>query len=143
MPSKIELGGGRLADTPRSSRRWPGRHGRIIVSPVVAQNSSRLLILRLGGLQILIRYIDLVFQRIELRILKYRPPVTAKILVIGLGGLPVPYLFIGGRSLHHGRVVLRANHASSQLEHCQREQNFSQGACRGFSAKIIFRGRFT
>jgi hypothetical protein len=82
-----------------------------------------LLELRLRGLQILIRYIDLQFQRIELRILKYRPPRTAKILVIGLGGLPVPYLFIGRRSLYHGRVVLWANRASSQLQYCYRDQN--------------------
>jgi hypothetical protein len=46
--------------------------------------------LGLGGLQVLIRYIDLKLERIKLRILKNLPPLTAKILVIGLGGLPVP-----------------------------------------------------
>jgi len=31
-----------------------------------------------------------LLERIKLRILKYRPPIAAKILIIGLGGLPVP-----------------------------------------------------
>jgi hypothetical protein len=69
-----------------------------------------------GSFQILVRYIDLIFQRVELRILKNRPPRTAKILVIGLGGLPIPYLFIGRRGLYRRLVVLWANQASSQLE---------------------------
>jgi len=67
--------------------------------------------------------IFLPFQVIQLRILEYRPPRTAEILVIRLGGLPVPYFFIGRRSLYRRRVVLWANHASSQLERCDRYQN--------------------
>jgi hypothetical protein len=57
-----------------------------------------LLKLRLCGFKILLRYVDLKFQRVQLWILKNRPPITAKILIIGLGGLPVPYHFIGRRS---------------------------------------------
>src|SRR5205085_2405394 len=55
---------------PLTSGRQPGGHGWIVISPIVAQNSSRLPILCLRHLQILIRYINLLFQRIELRILK-------------------------------------------------------------------------
>jgi hypothetical protein len=75
-----------------------------------------LLELRLRRLQILIGYVDLQFQGVKLRILEYRPPRAAKILVIRLSGLPVPYLFIRGRSLYRRHVVLWANHASRQLE---------------------------
>jgi hypothetical protein len=75
-----------------------GGDGRIVVSPRVAKNRSSLLILRLCLLQILVRNIDLEFQFIELRVFKYRPPVPTKILVIGLGGLPVRGFFIRGWS---------------------------------------------
>jgi hypothetical protein len=82
-----------------------------------------LLELRFRSLQILIRYVDLQFQGIQLWIVEYRPPRAAKILIIRLGGLPVPYLFIGWRSLCRRRVVLWADHASCQLQRCYRYQN--------------------
>jgi hypothetical protein len=82
-----------------------------------------LLELRLRRLQILIRYVDLRFQRIKLWILEYRPPRAAKILVVRLSRLPVSYLFVGCRSLHRRLVVLWANHASGQLQRGYRYQN--------------------
>ena len=50
----------------------------------------RLQELRLGSFQILIRYVDLSLQSIQLRILKNLPPLTAKVLIIRVGRLPVP-----------------------------------------------------
>src|SRR6266576_762777 len=102
---------------PLPSCRWRGRHGGKVVSPVVAQRRPRLPKLSLCRLQILIRYVDLRLQRIELRILEYRPPRTTKVLVIGLSGSPVPYLFIAGRRLNYGRMVFGADGASGQLEY--------------------------
>src|SRR5205085_10986776 len=62
------------------------------------------------------RYVDLKLERIQLRILKNFPPLPAKILVIGLSGLPVPYLFIGGRRRRVRDVVLWSNRAAAQSE---------------------------
>jgi hypothetical protein len=86
-----------------------------MVSSIVAQDCTSLPELRFRGLQVLVRYIDLLFQRIQLRILKNRPPFAAEILFIRFGWLPVPYLFVCGRSLYRRRMVLWANRASSQL----------------------------
>jgi hypothetical protein len=86
-----------------------------------------LLELRFRRFKILIRYVHLQFQGIKLRILEYRPPGPAKILVVRLGGLPVPYLFIGWRSRCRRRVVLWADHASCQLERRYRYQNTPGG----------------
>ena len=58
----------------------------------VAKNRSSLLMLRLCILQILVRKIDPEFQFIELCVFKYRPPVPTKLLVIGLGWFPCPWL---------------------------------------------------
>src|SRR6202051_2378120 len=105
-----DCAGRSISRNARSGRRRASRHGWVVVGTVIAQGGSRLLKLRLCGFQVLIRYIDLEFQRVQLRILKNGPPITTKILVIGFGGLPVPYLFIGRRSLYRRLVVLRTNH---------------------------------
>src|ERR1700688_2116590 len=94
---KIVVGGASQGETcrtvsryERASGRWSGRHCRKIISPIVAKDGSCLLILRRGSFQVLVRNIDLKFQRIELRILKNSPPRTTKILVVRLGGFPIP-----------------------------------------------------
>ena len=55
-----------------------------VVRTNIAQGRSGLLILSNSGFQVLVRYIDLTFKSIELRILKDLPPVAAQLLEIAL-----------------------------------------------------------
>src|SRR6202021_2117393 len=108
----------------RTRRRSTGRHALsspgkaccnrgIIIRAIVAKSGSGLLGLRFGGHQILVRNINLQTQFFKLRIFEDRPPVAAKILVIGLGRLPVRCFFIRGRSVYRWRMVVRTDRASS------------------------------
>jgi hypothetical protein len=59
----------------------------------------------------------------RMRILKHRPPRTAKILVVGLSGLPVAYLLIDRRSLYRRSMVVWSDRASTELDHCYCKQD--------------------
>ena len=61
----------------------PSRNCWIIGSPGSLYHGERLPVLRFGRCQILVRDIDLVFKPIQLGIIIYRPPGSARNIVLG------------------------------------------------------------
>src|SRR6266699_5936868 len=75
-----------------TERRGSCGNGWIVSCAIETYQRARLLILRLRRFQILIGDIYLLFQSVQLRVLKNVPPFAARDLIIGLCGFP------GGRN---------------------------------------------
>src|SRR5260370_17976549 len=103
--------------------RFDAARGRIrgqgwkVIGAGVAKDCASLGILGLGGLQILVRDVDLLLEVVQLRVLKYLPPVGAEILVFGLGGLPIADFFIGRRNFGGRAFVIWSNGATGKQKH--------------------------
>src|SRR5258708_38745762 len=63
------------------------------------------------------RDVDLVLGGVQLRVLKYLPPVGAEILVFGLGGFPIADFFIGWRNFGGRAFVIWSNGATGKQKH--------------------------
>ena len=90
----------------RGDRRRDG-HLRIEARPRAAHSRAGLGELRFGRLQRLIRDIDLMLQRVELRVAEDRPPVAARRLIVRLCQFPLGVLLEGGRGGRRRRGVGR------------------------------------
>ena len=76
----------------------------IVGRAVESYQRARLAELRLCGFQILVGDINLFFKRIQLRILKNLPPLSARDLIVGLSRLPVRRHFFVSRRRGNGRL---------------------------------------
>ena len=96
--------------------------GWIVVCPVVANRGSRLLELGLRRLQTLVRDIDFLFERVELRVLIDLPPFSFQCLIGRLGGLPVLRRFLViGRDGRGGPRIARTDGAPGQKQQASEE----------------------
>src|SRR5260370_37193091 len=68
-----------------------------MIGAIKPSQRARLRILGLCGLQVLVRYSDLLFQSVQLRILEYFPPVAPETQLVGLSSLPIARLLISWR----------------------------------------------
>src|SRR5260370_36856075 len=90
---------------------------------IVAERGVSLCIVGFGRFQVWVGDVELLFECIELRILKNFPPVTAEILIIRLGRFPIAHLFIGWWNFRCRAMIFRSNRTSGQLEYSHGEQN--------------------
>src|SRR5271165_1164344 len=106
----------------RVSRAASGRrrsNRRIVVSSVLAQHGSGLLILSKGGFEILVGNVDLLLQRVELGILKNLPPFSRELLVAGFGSLPVADFFVCRRGRSRRQMIIRSNNTAAKGKNSQ------------------------
>src|SRR5260221_1890376 len=108
-------------------RRVDGQ-GWKVIGAGVAEHCTSLGICSLGGFQILVGDVDLCFESVQLRVLKYLPPVAAELLVAGLGRLPIADFFIGWRNFRRGALIGLSNGAKPQEEEAQGTRNGSDCA---------------
>ena len=92
-------------------------HRGIVSRTVIPHQCPRLLELRFRRLQILIGDIYLLFQRIQLRVLKNLPPFSLGNLIAGLRRLPIRRDLFVCRRRRHGRLrIARANGAAAEKQ---------------------------
>ena len=90
-------------------------HRGIVSRAVEPHQRPRLPELRFRRLQILIGDIDLFFKRIQLRVLKNLPPLSARDLIAGLRRLPIRRHFFVARRRGRGRLcIARPDGAAGQ-----------------------------
>ena len=95
-------------------------HRGIVSRPIIPHQCPRLLELRFRRFQILIGNIDLLFQRVQLRVLKNLPPFALGNLIAGLRRLPVRRdFFVCGRRRHGRLRIARANCATAEEADCR------------------------
>src|SRR6201998_3399556 len=110
---------------PATGRRRIRRDCGIVIGALVAQGGPGLLILSSRRFQVLVGNVDLLLQRVELGILKQFPPISAQVVVIGLGSLPVSHLLVCGWGWGRRSFVFRSNGATGKLK--DRSEKESRG----------------
>src|SRR5450432_768456 len=92
-------------------------HSREIIRTIVADQRPSLRILRLCRLDVLVGNIHLLFQGIQLRVLKYFPPIASKAQLVRLGSFPIACFFISRRNFGWRAVVFGAHCTAGKKEH--------------------------
>src|SRR5690242_17384111 len=96
-------------------RRGACRDCWIVRRAIESHQRSRLSELRFGGLEVLVRDVDSLFESIQFWILKNLPPLAASDLIIGLSRFPIRRnFFIGGRTRSGWPGVTRADRTTGQ-----------------------------
>src|SRR5882762_1591047 len=125
------------------SRVHPGRHAGVQISPIDTHDCASLLELGLCRLEGLIGDVDLLFQCIQLLILKYLPPLPFRDLVAGLSRFPVRWqLFVFGRSRDGRPRVAWSNRTAREQNQCPAEQRSRHGPTRALRSKRVSRPHF-
>src|SRR5260370_27649452 len=88
-----------------------------MIGAIKPSQRARLRILGLCGLQVLVRYSDLLFQSVQLRILEYFPPVAPEPQLVGLSSLPIARLLISWRRCYGRAHVLGADRTTCKQQH--------------------------
>jgi len=76
-----------------------------------------------GRGDVLIRDVDLVFDRVQLRIAKRLPPFAARGRVLRLRDFPIAVFFVGGWSFDRRSLIFRADVAAAQEREKARDRN--------------------
>src|SRR5690606_18015783 len=118
----------------RASYANPGGQDGKERRPLTAYQCSRLTVLGFSHSQVLVRHIQLGYQRIELRISIKPAPGTPFQGVAGRGGLPTFGLTKVRRRFHFRTLIIRADGAA-----CQQGNNDKQGA----QGKCVHNTRFS
>ena len=103
--------------------RNPRRDGWKIIGTILPDQRSGLYILRLGRFQILIRYVDLRFELVQLRVLENLPPCSACNRIVGLRSRPIGRQFLVRRRRWRGGTRIAWAHFASGQEHNGNEKS--------------------
>src|ERR1700676_2312307 len=99
-------------------RRIDGQ-GWEVIGPLISEHCASLGICGLGGFHILVGDVYLLFEYVQLRVLKYLPPVAAGILIVRLGRFPIAHFLIGRRNFRRGAFIIWSNGAARKQSRAQ------------------------